>query len=119
MRRLWRAASLALVVALGAPSLAVMPVADPAIVILPTTKLTLIARGKAHTYTVEVAKTGEQQARGLMYRRKMPRGHGMIFPMSPPRPAGFWMENTYLPLDLIFIAPDGVVTNIEDRKSVV
>ncbi len=108
-----RLAALALAFGLAAPSPAKAPAAnEPAVVILPAIKLTATANGRAHVYTVEVAKTGEQQQRGLMYRRKMARNHGMIFPMDPPRPASFWMENTYLPLDLIFIAPDGVVTNI-------
>lgn len=108
-----RRAALALLLGLAAPLAARAPVAgEPPVVILPAIKLTATAGGHAHVYTVEVAKTGEQQQRGLMYRRKMARGHGMIFPMSPPRPASFWMDNTYLPLDIIFIAPDGVVTNI-------
>ena len=109
--RLARLAALALTVALAAPSVATAP-ADPPVVVLPATRLTAFAGGKPHSYIVEIARTGEQQQRGLMYRRAMARDHGMIFPMSPPRPASFWMQNTYLPLDIVFIAPDGVVTNI-------
>ncbi len=68
--------------------------------------------GKAHRYRVEIAATEAEQARGLMFRKTMPRDAGMIFPMKPPRFASFWMENTYLPLDIIFIAADGKVLNI-------
>ena len=112
----------ALAFGLSAPSAAMAPPAqdppakDPPVVVLPAIKLTVVSNGKAHVYTAEVARTGGQQERGLMYRHAMARGHGMLFPMSPPRPASFWMHNTYLPLDIIFIAPDGVVTNIANGQ---
>ena len=83
----------------------------PAVVTLPTVPLT-ITGAHVRKFVVEQAVTGEQQERGLMYRRKMASNHGMIFPMSPPRPATFWMKNTYIPLDLIFIAPDHSVISI-------
>ena len=51
-----------------------------------------------------------------MYRKVMPRSVGMDFPMSPPRPASFWMENTILPLDLVFIGPDGRVVSVGHGK---
>lgn len=68
--------------------------------------------GKQHVYRVEVARTGEQQQRGLMYRRELDRDAGMIFPMVPPRRASFWMANTYIPLDIIFIRADGTIERI-------
>jgi len=68
--------------------------------------------GRRHSYKAEVARTPEEQARGLMYRRSMPRDVGMLFPFSEPRVASFWMRNTYLPLDLLFISPDGRVLNV-------
>lgn len=68
--------------------------------------------GRTHVYTAEVARTPEEQAQGLMYRRAMPRDAGMLFPMAPPRAASFWMRNTYLPLDIIFISPEGRVLNV-------
>jgi uncharacterized membrane protein (UPF0127 family) len=79
---------------------------------LPTVALTLTARGRPQRYTVEVARTPVEQARGLMLRKTMGRGHGMLFPVDPPREASFWMEGTYLPLDIIFIAPDHSVRRI-------
>ncbi|MBC7506787.1 MAG: DUF192 domain-containing protein [Sandarakinorhabdus sp.] len=63
-------------------------------------------------YKVEVAATPEQQECGLMYRKKMPRNVGMDFPFAEPRPATFWMENTDLPLDLVFVGPDGRVVSV-------
>lgn len=63
-------------------------------------------------YTLEVAATPEQQECGLMYRKAMPRNIGMDFPLAEPRRATFWMENTDLPLDLVFVGPDGRVVSI-------
>jgi len=63
-------------------------------------------------FHVEVASTPEEQSRGLMYRTSLPAHGGMIFPMTPPRFAAFWMKNTYIPLDMIFIRPDGTIARI-------
>jgi uncharacterized membrane protein (UPF0127 family) len=70
------------------------------------------ADGKRHAYKVEVAATPQQQAHGMMFRTSVPPGTGMFFPMEPPRAASFWMENTLIPLDLIFIGADGRIRNI-------
>ncbi|WP_340314466.1 DUF192 domain-containing protein [Rhizorhabdus argentea] len=69
------------------------------------------ARGVVE-FRVEVANTPDQQSRGLMYRTSLPHHGGMIFPMAPPRFAAFWMKNTYIPLDMIFIRPDGTIARI-------
>lgn len=74
------------------------------------------ARGGKHSYKVEVAGTPRQQATGMMYRKSMKRDEGMLFPMNPARPAGFFMRNTYVPLDIIFIGPDRKVLNIGQGK---
>lgn len=71
--------------------------------------------GRTHAYRVEVAETDAQQAHGMMYRTEVPPGTGMIFPMRPPRPAAFWMQNTFVSLDLVFIGTDGRVRNIAER----
>ena len=83
--------------------------ANPA---LTTIALTLASGGESHKYTVELARTTTEQARGLMLRKVMARDHGMIFPLAVPREAAFWMEGTILPLDIIFIAPDRTVRRI-------
>ena len=93
----------------AAPAVEVVGVANPTLRSVP---LTLTAGGKRLHYTVEVAATPLEQNRGLMFRTHMARNHGMIFPFVPPRTASFWMENTVLPLDLIFIAPDQRVLTI-------
>lgn len=67
-------------------------------------------------YTLDVARTPAQQQCGLMFRKKMPRDAGMDFPMGTPRPISFWMENTVLPLDLVFVGADGRVVNVGHGK---
>lgn len=63
-------------------------------------------------FKVEVAGTSAEQAKGLMFRTALGPDEGMIFPMNPPRPAAFWMRNTVIPLDIIFIGVDGRILNI-------
>lgn len=65
-----------------------------------------------HKFRVEVARTEAEQARGLMFRESLPVDGGMIFPMKPPRSASFWMKNTVIPLDMIFIRSDGTIARI-------
>lgn len=63
-------------------------------------------------FKVELADTPEAQARGLMFRTELGDDEGMIFPSAAPEPRSFWMKNTPLSLDIIFIGPDGRITNI-------
>ncbi len=75
--------------------------------------LTITQDGKKHRFMVEVAKSEEEQRHGLMFRTQMGADEGMIFPYSPPQPVGFWMKNTVIPLDMIFIGTDRRIINIE------
>lgn len=79
---------------------------------LPVIPLTVTQGGNRHAFRVELARTGAEQAQGLMFRTAMGADEGMIFPMQPPRAASFWMKNTVLPLDIIFIGPDRRVINV-------
>jgi hypothetical protein len=67
---------------------------------------------RTHRFTVEVARTGEEQAQGLMHRKALAPTAGMLFPFSPARPASFWMKNTLIPLDMIFVRADGTIARI-------
>ena len=102
-----------LLLAAALPAAALTPIAAGAAQpILATVPLTLITTSGAHRFRVEIAATPAQQQAGLMFRTAMPPNAGMLFPFAPAQPATFWMENTVLPLDLIFIGPDRRVLNI-------
>ena len=75
--------------------------------------LTISSKGKTHRFTVEVARSTEEQATGLMNRSSLAPDRGMIFPFDEQRQASFWMKNTLIPLDMIFVRPDGTIANIE------
>lgn len=75
-------------------------------------KLTLVTAAGRQDFTVEVAKTDEQRAYGLMFKRAMPANEGMLLLYDRPQPIFIWMRNTYIPLDLVYIAADGTVESI-------
>ncbi|MEL6768964.1 MAG: DUF192 domain-containing protein [Pseudomonadota bacterium] len=67
------------------------------------------------TYTVEIADEPAEHAEGLMFRTEMATDAGMLFLFATPRQASFWMRNTFIPLDMIFIAPGGTVLNVAEN----
>ena len=77
--------------------------------------LTIRSGGKSHRFTVEVARTIEEQSFGLMNRSSLAPDRGMIFPYDPPQPVAFWMKDTLIPLDIIFIAPGGTILSIAEN----
>ena len=80
-----------------------------------TIPLTITHNGKAYDFRVEVARTAEEQARGLMERTSLPENGGMLFPFTNPKIASFWMEKTLIPLDMIFIRKDGSIDRIAEN----
>lgn len=70
--------------------------------------------GKTHHLTVELAVTPEEQQQGLMFREKLDDDRGMLFFYPQCDTARFWMKNTYIPLDMIFIEADGRIARIEE-----
>ena len=73
------------------------------------------ADGQRHRLEVELALTGEQHAQGLMFRRSLAEDAGMLFLYSGAGVLSMWMKNTPVPLDMIFIAPDGRIVDIAER----
>jgi uncharacterized membrane protein (UPF0127 family) len=73
------------------------------------------AGGQAHALRVEVARSPQEQAHGLMFRTEMGADEGMLFPYDQPRILSFWMKNTVLSLDIVFIGPDHRVINVADH----
>jgi uncharacterized protein len=78
--------------------------------------LTIRSTNGDHRFTVEVARTAQQQERGLMFRRSLAADVGMIFPYDPPQEVAFWMKNTYVPLDMVFIGPERRIVRIATAK---
>lgn len=74
--------------------------------------LTIQAKGKRHTFRVEVARSSAEWEKGLMFRTAMGADEGMIFVGRPPQPASFWMKNTVIPLDIVFIGTDKRILNV-------
>lgn len=91
----------------GTPAAAVHPLSGLAVI-----PLTVKSANGAHAFRVEVARSSAEQARGLMFRTAMGADEGMIFIRQPPDVASFWMRNTVIPLDIIFIGTDRRILNI-------
>jgi uncharacterized membrane protein (UPF0127 family) len=80
-------------------------------------QLIIASASGVHHFTVDVAATPEQQEKGLMFVRHLAPDRGMIFPYDPPQPVAFWMHNTLIPLDIIYIRPDGTIARIANAKA--
>jgi len=72
----------------------------------------IVTRTGVHAFSVELATNAAERAVGLMNRKELPEGHGMLFDFHEEQPVQFWMHNTYIPLDMIFIAGDGRVVRV-------
>jgi len=74
----------------------------------------IIINGNA--LTVDVARTADEQEKGLMHRRSLPENKGMLFPYDRDKKLSFWMKNTSIPLSIAFIGADGTIKEIYDMK---
>lgn len=75
-------------------------------------KLVLDTGTGRHVLSVEIAADQESRERGLMFRRELAPGAGMLFEFDQDQPVLMWMKNTYVPLDILFISADGSIVNI-------
>jgi uncharacterized protein len=78
--------------------------------------LTIRSKSGVHRFTVEIAATPDQQERGLMFRKSLAPNRGMIFPYEPPQEVGFWMKNTLIPLDIVYIRANGTIARITNAQ---
>ena len=78
----------------------------------PRTTLDIVAHGHRDRFEVWIANTPPRQEQGLMFVRDLPASQGMIFPQDSPQVAHFWMKNTYIPLDMVFIGEDRRIAKI-------
>ena len=76
--------------------------------------LEIATKTGVQVFSVEVATTEEEKRTGLMYRKELPDGRGMLFDFSPEQEVSMWMKNTFIPLDMIFIRADGRILRIAE-----
>src|SRR5215475_3900327 len=80
--------------------------------------LEIATKSGVRTFAVELAVTDEERAKGLMFRKQVPEGYGMLFDFKEEQPVSMWMKNTYVSLDMIFIKNDGRIARIADSTKV-
>lgn len=111
---LWRASAAGLVIAFCRdrvrllPGTAALAAALLALAWLPAAAvdlhtLEIVSRSGVHVFSVELAVTDAERARGLMFRRELPEGQGMLFDFGRDQDIAMWMKNTFIPLDMVFI----------------
>jgi uncharacterized protein len=77
--------------------------------------LEIVSKTGVHAFAVELATNDAERSRGLMFRKELPEGRGMLFDFEREQPVSFWMHNTYIPLDMIFIRGDGRILRIAEN----
>jgi len=110
----------AMLAALGVGTLVTLPIwsraaqaANPSQIVFPTSRAAIETHdGRRYTFSVELATTPAQRARGLMYRRRLPPDHGMLFDFDGIGDRAMWMKNTYVALDILFLEADGRIWSI-------
>jgi uncharacterized membrane protein (UPF0127 family) len=108
----WRAARVWLAVAVTAACIALAGAVAQA---ASFQTLEIATKSGVHIFSVEIATTEDEKQKGLMYRRELADGKGMLFDFSPEQQISMWMKNTYISLDMIFIRADGRVLRIAEN----
>ena len=81
----------------------------------PLKTLEIVSKTGVHVFSVEIVDTEPAREKGLMFRKKLPEGQGMLFDFQSEQPVTFWMQNTYIPLDMIFIRGNGRILSIAEN----
>jgi uncharacterized membrane protein (UPF0127 family) len=81
----------------------------------PLKTLEIVSKTGVHVFSVEIADTEAAREKGLMFRKKLPEGQGMLFDFHQAQQVSFWMKNTYIPLDMIFIQGNGRILRIAEN----
>jgi uncharacterized membrane protein (UPF0127 family) len=89
--------------------------ANPAARAASVQPLEIATKSGVQVFSVEMATTEEEKTTGLMYRKELPDGKGMLFDFSPEQQISMWMKNTYISLDMIFIRADGRILRIAEN----
>ena len=106
--------ALGLAAILFAAGCALPAVQSPASAAAPDT-IEIVTSSGVHAFSVELATNAASRALGLMFRKSLPEGHGMLFDFKTDQPVQFWMHNTYIPLDMIFIRGDGRILRVAEN----
>ncbi len=77
--------------------------------------LEIASKTGVHVFSVEVVDNDADREKGLMYRKELPEGKGMLFDFKTEQDVSFWMQNTYIPLDMLFIKADGTILRIVEN----
>jgi uncharacterized membrane protein (UPF0127 family) len=77
--------------------------------------LEIVTKSGVQVFSVEMATTEQEKETGLMYRKELADGKGMLFDFSPEQQVSMWMKNTFIPLDMIFIRADGRILRIAEN----
>jgi uncharacterized membrane protein (UPF0127 family) len=80
-------------------------------------RVEIVTRNGVHVFDVELAVTPDQRSKGLMFRKELPEGRGMLFDFAEETVISMWMRNTYIPLDMIFIRADGRIARIAQNTT--
>jgi uncharacterized membrane protein (UPF0127 family) len=78
-------------------------------------RVEIVTRSGVHVFDVELALTADERSKGLMFRKELAEGRGMLFDFEGEGPIMMWMKNTYVSLDMLFFDPDGRITHIHRR----
>jgi uncharacterized protein len=99
----------------AASAVLVILCANPAVRAASVQPLEIATKSGVQVFSVEMATTEEEKQIGLMHRKELPDGKGMLFDFSPEQQISMWMKNTYISLDMIFIRADGRILRIAEN----